>query len=146
MKNTIITASFLLLSTLTYGQTKEETISWLKEKFDKYSYGTSNLTLKQIFVNECEITLFQKGGGYNHIVVKIPLEEVKLESYGFFVDGIEYTISEGINSNYGTSTTYTNNWRGIAINLSEKDLISRMNSAINHLQTFCTKKKKKETF
>ncbi len=29
MKTTIITASFLLLSTLTYGQTKEETIEWL---------------------------------------------------------------------------------------------------------------------
>jgi hypothetical protein len=34
MKTTIITASFLLLSTLTYGQTKEETIEWLNNNME----------------------------------------------------------------------------------------------------------------
>ncbi len=34
MKNIIITASFFLLSTLTYGQTKEETIEWLNNNME----------------------------------------------------------------------------------------------------------------
>lgn len=35
LRNTFLAASFCLLNTISYGQTKEETISWLKEKLDK---------------------------------------------------------------------------------------------------------------
>lgn len=39
MKKYIIITLLCFFSTFSYGQTKEETISWLKEKFESYLKG-----------------------------------------------------------------------------------------------------------
>lgn len=52
---TICLLIFLSFATQTQAQTKEETISWLKERLGKYMEGTDckNIILQSI--NECEI-------------------------------------------------------------------------------------------
>ena len=64
---TIITAVLLLFSLTSFAQTKEETISWLKEKLqDNISPGGSSfkeITIQS--VNECEIVIMHKLGEAN---------------------------------------------------------------------------------
>ncbi len=165
MKNTIIIASFFLLSTFSYGQTKEETISWLKEKLEKHFYVFPRecklgceYTFQSVEINECEIKYNIKywwrfsGGttdGYTYI---IPTQDLRIN------DGKLYLNYEGI-TKIQTSSTYSDKTGEslskpykvrkndeFGINTSgEVDLNERIQKAITHLATFCPEKKK-ETF
>lgn len=55
MKNTIIIASFLLLSTITYGQTKEETIEWLNNNMELLLPNTYCSGIDKIGTNRFKI-------------------------------------------------------------------------------------------
>ena len=69
LKNIAITA-ICLFSMSSYAQTKEETISWVKEKLTKYI--VSNVSFKNldllITVSSCDITIDYKY--YNQYILK----------------------------------------------------------------------------
>lgn len=162
MKNTIIIASFLLLSTITYGQTKEETISWLEEKLEKHFYVFPRecklgceYTFQSVEINECEIKYKIKywwrfgGGTTDGYTFTIPTQDLKISAGKFNLNYEGITITQTSSTNtYGslreprkTSTNYE-----FGINTSgEVDINERIQKAITHLATFCPAKKK-ETF
>jgi|688.fasta_scaffold1004508_2 hypothetical protein len=149
MKNTIITASFLLLSTISYGQTKEETISWLTEKFNKSLepvYGFSADKITNIKISPCEIVInAEHHNAYGELSetyeITIPTDGtiVEDENIKFTEERILIKYLE-INKNFY--------YKGITgyckLKNSEPDLYARVKKALDHLATFCPKKK--ETF
>ncbi len=164
-KNLFLIAIFFLLSSISYGQTKEETISWLKEKLEKHFYEFPQkcligctYTFQSVEINECEIKYKIKyfwgfsGGtteGYTYI---IPTQDLKISDGKLYLQYNGITITQ-------TSSTYKDKTGGslhepykirvlkeFGINTSgEVDLNERTQKAITHLATFCPEKKK-ETF
>jgi hypothetical protein len=146
MKTTIITASFLLLSTLTYGQTKEETISWLTEKFNSYiegiTAGSGKFEITSINVNSCEITVNTNHPSGKRVYV-LQTQGLQVIDSGWKNDSIEiltiYTRWDSQVEKYSLSTI-----DDFYLIKGENDLHQRVQKALTHLATFC--QKKKETF
>jgi len=70
MKATILKTmaifTLCLFSMNSYSQSKEETISWLNEKLDKYLIGRqADTKMLEININECEIILNFIESGHN---------------------------------------------------------------------------------
>ena len=58
---TIITAFLLLFSISSFAQTKEETISWIKEKLEKHGgWYYTNSTYTNVKVSPCHISFTEK--------------------------------------------------------------------------------------
>ncbi len=164
---------FLLFSikSLTIAQesqpTKEETITWLKEKLTKHFKDLNecvshpsvycHYSLESVAINECEITykvIFKwsfSGGTTDKISFVIPTQNLKISSDGWFYinyDGIKEektsSISSGGRSNELGEASYISSMRGnFGINTSgEEDLVNRVQKAITHLATFCPEKEK----
>jgi hypothetical protein len=144
-RNAFLIAGFCLLNTISYAQTKEETISWLKEKLEKNlvsGYSIINLKLNEVTPCTYTISFTTTGPGYygkHHHKCTLPTEGANIINEGFYynsqkisgeVDGEFYSISN-------TSGKFS-------IREGEDNLRERVQKALDHLATFCPKKK--ETF
>ncbi len=142
--------------------TKEETISWLKEKLKNNIDvgGNFNGVLQNVQVNECEIlvtyyyTWYFSGGTTDYYDLKIPTQTLDIDTFN---GGYFYLDHKGIKKIH-TKSTYSESQdigvphllkdtRGsLIIDLDgEKDLGDRIKKALTHLASFCPEKKK-ETF
>lgn len=146
MKNTIIIASFFLLSNISYGQTKEETISWLTEKFNKYLepvYGFSADKITNIQISPCEILI--KAESHNAYGELTNTYEITIPTDGTTVEdeNIKFTEERILVKYLEIKKTFY--YKGITgyckLKNAEPDLYARVKKALNHLATFCPKKK-----
>ncbi|MFA5298251.1 MAG: hypothetical protein WC389_08610 [Lutibacter sp.] len=147
MKKNIAIALLCLFTTISYGQTKEETISWLDQKLKTYLYMhwfdayAEDVTIN---INECFITIRysncydEKNGTKNKTAgqyYQIPTDGVEIGSGNIEMkNGIESIRCE-------SGLIY---YTSFAIKQGEENLQERINKAVAHLATFCPKKK--ETF
>lgn len=160
MKNTIITASFLLLSTLTYGQTKEETISWLKEKIKNNLIGNYSskgklfysYTIESFTINECELYIKMKEetnqNAYSFFDLRIPIQNLSFYPNGTFYNyDIKLILTKSsYRDGIGEKRILKDTAGYSRIDFSnEENIQERIQKAITHLATFCPEKKK-ETF
>tara|TARA_R110001592_G_scaffold96667_1_gene277493 strand:- start:447 stop:881 length:435 start_codon:yes stop_codon:yes gene_type:complete len=139
---TILLIAFFLFSLNSQAQTKEETISWLQEKLTKYivPYDTSISNIS-ITVSSCEITFDYTIDGKYKWQSTIPTDEV------IFKDNMLYTNGERIKRKditEGTPIRYQKILYNLKLMEGETDLKARVKKALDHLATFCPKKK--ETF
>jgi hypothetical protein len=131
-------------------QTKEETITWLQEKLQKYLYmsyfgsGAENITVE---ITQCFITIrFTMTDTENRKLVKhygqyyiIPTDGAQ---FGHFIE-----MKNGVKSirvkeyDNAESLTKTATFR---ITEGEEKLLERLQKAVDHLATFCPRTK--ETF
>lgn len=148
---TFIVLIVMIISSNSYGQTKEETIAWLKEKFaNAHLYDfmePAKQKLKIESINECEVVFTyeskrKEDGGFSRIT--IPFANLKMEQTGDRND--EKSIgnkAKAIKSECETceSKTYNTSNSSIHIEETEVDLFSRIEKAAAHLATFCAKNK-----
>ena len=134
LRNAFLIAGFCLLNTFSYGQTKEETISWMEEKLTKYIYEPNyNVTVESI--DECEITIKTINSGDWNMV---PTSGMKITTDGSMCFSFNAIKVEGRIGNFSRSCP------NFSIRISEDQILSRIEKAVEHLATFCPKKK--ETF
>ena len=139
LRSAILVASFCLLNTISYGQTKEETINWLNQKLTKYCHhDICDVTIESI--SECQIIIkhISRINGYLYISY-IPTNGMKINTNGemsFPIEAIEIKDDSGLKS-FSKSSAFS-------IQEVEDHLCSRIEKAVAHLATFCPKKK--ETF
>ena len=138
MKTLLTTIYFLVFLGFTMqsqAQTKEETISWLKEKLGKYAEGPNsftNITLQRI--NECEIVFSYVYGGGEWLQI-LPTSIAGLTNDGAFT----YTADLAADRKQGGEAKF-NNVSFIKIGNREENIRSRIEKALKHLATFCPKK------
>lgn len=169
MKKTILLLSICILcigaANTATAQTKEETITWLKEKLTTYfkafprecKIGCS-YTLQSIEINECEIKYKIKywwgysGGTTEWYTYIIPTQDLEIRNGSFYLnyDGITVTQTSSTDvDRHGGSLRNPYKLSLIdefGINTSgEVDIQERIQKAIIHLATFCPPKPK-ETF
>lgn len=157
----IITAIFLLQTVVSFGQTKEETISWLKDKFEKYAIGHpyGKATVKDIklvsvdacqFIFSCIYTEEADVGTPHQVTTTFPTDIVGIDEWGYFDYGADSKSDEGGVKKVIQILDGKKQFRGgayamVKIHLAgEEKLRERLEKAIKHLATFC--EKKKETF
>ncbi|MCU7619183.1 hypothetical protein NZ698_18545 [Chryseobacterium sp. PBS4-4] len=144
MKKLFTICLMMAVPVLANAQTKEETISWLKEKLAScLSLSNYYTDLKIISINECEIIVKynnpQKDGSPSYHTVTIPTEGIIISKK------IESELSTIKHFWHWNSTTYYyKEAEVINVRECETDIYTRLQKAINHLNTFCPKKK--ETF
>lgn len=146
---TLCLIAFLFVSNISFGQIKEETISWLEEKLNKYiaiNERTHNYTIK---ITECEISInFIYDMTYyrsqvattNRFQLKFPTDQTYIDNKGISTKGeriIQNNLSTGEKELTSSDTTFK-------LKEGEIDLAARVKKALDHLATFCPKKK--ETF
>lgn len=130
---TIITAIILLFSLTSFAQTKEETISWLKEKLQaNISPGGSSFKEITIHsVNECEIVITLKLGEAKWKYM-LPTKIKNIIQPGFQYEDevvlLEIDDKAPIKSKF-------------CFLQLEENLRAEVVKAMNHLATFCEKKK-----
>ena len=135
-----------------FGQTKEETIAWLKEKLNNnlynYSGGKEMQSIKLLAIDECSITVIynlyvydgtRRTSDYEQITEEIPTNHIEKGIRGF-----EYPADLVIKKNLTKNTEVRYSETGFKIGYKEVDIENRILKAIKHLATFC--EKKKETF
>jgi hypothetical protein len=143
---TILLLLALACASNSVGQTKEETITWLKEKLGQYMEGHSRVEdIRLVYINECEMTFtyvvnFGTAGIQNRkLIMPINL------NFTFSPDGKLYFSSDvvqDINTDKGWVSYYSNSTLKLANR--EADIRNRVEKALKHLATFC--EKRKETF
>ena len=135
-----------------FGQTKEETIAWLKEKLNNnlhnYSGGKEMQSIKLLAIDECSITVIynlyvydgtRRTSDYEQITEEIPTNHIEKGIRGFKYKE-ENVIKKNLTKNPEVSDFVT----GFKIGYKEVDIENRILKALKHLSTFC--EKKKETF
>jgi hypothetical protein len=143
---TILLLLALACASNSVGQTKEETITWLKEKLGQHMEGHSRVEdIRLVYINECEMTFtyvvnFGTAGIQNRkLIMPINL------NFTFSPDGKLYFSSDvvqDINTDKGWVSYYSNSTFKLANR--EADIRNRVEKALKHLATFC--EKRKETF
>ena len=143
----IVLAALLLPALVSQAQTKEETITWLKEKLGKYLTqqfikDIEYRNFQFVSIDECEIkvTFEQKVKGYINRPFELktlifPTTDLQYRSdWGIFYknDVVKEIDSKG-EINYSSHTF-------IEITQREENIQERIQKAIAHLATFCPKK------
>lgn len=135
--------TFLLVSSTSFGQTEIETKSWLQEKLNKYLKGNQYVQKLSIQVNTCDIVLsfyynYPNNGSDYKII--LPTDQLMVSGYSFSTKGarIKELYLKSDKQNLSGEFTWCKLQEG------EIDLYIRVKKAIDHLATFCPKKK--ETF
>lgn len=137
MKKLITICLFMATTFTVNAQTEEETISWLKEKLTKNIVGD---TKYQITVTPCEITI-----GGDAWLLKIPTDaQVTFKSDGDGVQGVSTNGARMTRQNSDGTHYFGGVYGRFELVEVEADLRARVKKAIEHLATFCPKKK--ETF
>lgn len=137
-----------------FGQTKEETIAWLKEKLEKYTVLPDYITertgkasdLKLTHIDECSFTFtYTNEDGFKEIATVPTLGfEFKEFADGFFIGHKISAIKCEIYKNAEKPEKYNYSWIRVRLVEGEIDLKERMKKASAHLATFC--KENKQTF
>lgn len=135
---TIITAFLLLFSISSFAQTKEETISWIKEKLEKHggwSRTNSTYTYTNVKVSPCHISFTVKGpNGSESLTSFNPSTAKSWKVRSDSLSGIE-ADADIIRRVYSDGDIY--NISALAIRNGESDIHERMIKALLHLATFC---------
>ena len=140
----------MIISSNSYGQTKEETIAWLKEKFaNAHLYDfmePAKQKLKIESINECEVVFTyeskrKEDGGFSRTT--IPFANLKMKKTGDRNDEKSIgNMAKAIKREWETSKkTRNDSSSSIHIEETEVDLFSRIEKAAAHLATFCAKNK-----
>lgn len=140
----VITSFLLLQTAVSFAQTKEETIAWIKEKLEKHN-SANEWKIEVLNVSPCEIYFKTNRNRDWYFTYKFnPSASVWQSSDGY----IKATSGEVIEAFTGTTsgsekrTTYISK---LYLNpMDVPDINERFVKALNHLATFC--EKKKETF
>ena len=140
-RNAFLIASFCLLNTLSYAQTKEETISWLKEKLGSYMKTEDNTKAKLVSINECEIVFSFWRLYFGPYTEKIPtnVDSIDADSRFRYLSDVVYsgnTNKKGSYDGYSSRTL-------LKLDKREENIHERVLKALKHLATFCPKKKEK---
>lgn len=149
MKKLIFILGFLI-STASFGQTKEETIVWIKEKLEKYTHYSS------IHISECEIILGYKqtsvGLSYLEYKYTAPLKNIDTLKGEFLMsklNNFKYEskyFNSSLNKYEDEKSELRNAFTLVNFDKYETNLNERFLKAIKHLTSFCLKEEKKETF
>lgn len=132
----------LLLTSALKAQTKEETISWLREKLEKYLEGENayESNIKLASLNECEfVVTFHFKNSYYDLDATVTMP-TNIKSIGD--EGILQYDSEVVKLDYGQNgISYSHQSRIVKIRKGEDNIYERITKALQHLATFCPKKK-----
>ena len=141
MKKLITICLFMATTFTVNAQTKEETISWLKEKF--IAYLIPNASGDEVYlksIDECQFTaiynLTRANGSVLRLEYIIPFDGLDVHTGIGNVRDVIICIENG-------KVTYQN-FTFLYIRNAEQDIYLRILKAAQHLTTFCPKKK--ETF
>lgn len=144
-----------------FGQTKEETISWIKEKLlnntllhsPRYTVEGGNNKFSLQSIDECTIVYryeryFEDGRPSLVYEEQLPIAKIKIDSY-LSSNGKVFLLASSTDEEVvrGKNLTQGTNYltKSSIIEVPNTDnLHERMTKALNHLATFCPKKK--ETF
>ena len=139
IKKLVCLWAFLAVANTSQAQTKEETITWLKEKILNYKIMPNPIEISKI--DECEVVII----GYsmhdkNKIVYRMsfPTNPTGVDGYSLMFNSKVVETAKGGRKYYGIEAI------GIVDFQREQDLAGRFLKAINHLHTFCPKNQ--ETF
>jgi len=153
------TTLFLLFTISSFAQTKEETIAWITEKLEKHgTFSGSNQKIQIIKVTPCEISYIysEKDGQYytekfnpSSSVWKT-IEDDNSKDFAYVkVKAVSGKVIEKYFNNWSNGrdiSTGDTKYSGhiLIFYKGEPDMGERLAKALNHLATFC--EKKKETF
>lgn len=129
-----------------FGQTKEETIEWLKEKIKKHAVGSeeSFTRVEIITVSPCEISYKEvyKDGNYHHEQFDPSSSVWEGKTGSGLLRAKAGAVIKATNTSWNNRILYISE---TAIHLNGvPDIAERFAKALNHLATFC--QNKKETF
>lgn len=150
----LITICLLVVAAFTVNaQTEEETISWLKEKFEKNLVPSTNGSkrienLKVDRITSCEIQisfsllfLDVSNSSYRAYKLFFPCNGIKINlDKGTFYYSAEKILIKVDDKDYYQNDSGNN----FSIRNAEEDFYKRIQTALDHLATFCPKIK--ETF
>ena len=134
-----------------FGQTKEETITWLKEKFaNAHLYDfmePAKQKLKIESINECEVVFTyeskrKEDGGFSRTTIpfaNLKMKKTGTETYLNVIGNKAHAIKSECET--CESKTYYTSSSAIEIEETEVDLFGRIEKAAAHLATFCAKNK-----
>lgn len=146
------------------GQTKEETIAWLKEKFEKYLVSKEYTVevikdMKLVSIDACSFTITSVGirtndsGEPHYYSNTFPTDIVSIQTdnagkNGYFDYGKDekgMDVKKVLCVYDGVKSYRSGDWVGIQLFFGgEENIRERIEKALKHLATFCPKKK--ETF
>jgi hypothetical protein len=143
LRGILLIAAFCLLNTVSYGQTKAETISWLNEKLTACLLpDTYQGKVELVSINECEFVIkYIKetvNGTKQYVTYTIPTNNVGIDEDNYFrsdLSIIKIYDSSRQDSHYGRWVSE------IKVRECETDIYLRIEKALVHLATFCPKKK-----
>jgi len=172
MKKVSLALAFILLcSGLLNAQTKEETITWLKEKLGSYLKGRlydhdyTNIKLESLDECEFKISYTEKWKEidkidtyhsyhytrYYRIIAPTSVEDLKGNNFYFstkavnqysYGDGAVYNLSGSLISTYKlVEINEFSTYISLQIEEREVGIRERVEKAFKHLATFCPKKK-----
>ena len=158
---TILIAFLLLQTAVSFGQTKEETIAWIKEKLlnntllhsPRYSVKGGHNKFSLQSVDECTIVYryeryFEDGRPSVVLEEQLPIAKIKIDSY-ISSNGKVFLLATSTNEEVirGRNLTEGTNYLKKSSNIevpNTDNLHERLTKALNHLATFC--QNKRETF
>lgn len=167
MKKVFLAILFIFLCIgLVNAQTKEETISWLKEKLGSYLKGDDVSNIKLERLDECEFKISfthtfrstHESYPFGYTIYKRYYECTAPTSIKNISNKIEFSSkavkeittgewseynSVGTFRNGGSLNSFTNFYDYIYLEIEEREvgIRERVQKAFNHLATFCPKKK-----
>ena len=139
MKKLFTLFAIILSIGVANAQTKEETISWLKEKLSKYMYAwdVSNIRLESI--DECKMVFNYTHDGTKQYQQILPTEITGINNDDRFM----YSAQVASDQEQGKEATFSSS-SYLKLGEREENIKARVEKALKHLATFCPKKQ--ETF
>ena len=122
-------------------QTKEETISWLKEKLSKYMYrdGVSNITLQSI--DECKMVFsYTIDPDRWHTYDRQAQQMLPTAISGITTDGKFYYNAKVASFQMQGEEVWFYKDSDLQLAEREENIRARVEKALKHLATFCPKK------
>ncbi|WP_396188103.1 hypothetical protein [Flavobacterium sp.] len=141
---TVVLFLALVYTGNSFGQTKEETITWLKEKFEKCL--SLNGTV-QVSINECQIRITDTDNDVNRYmeysfapsdVSGIYRGAIEFNAKTFYISGRMMGVDY---DKYQDASKISDYFAGFTIENKEENIQVRIITALKHLATFCPKKK-----
>lgn len=136
----LITICLLLATTFAVNaQTEAETKNWLTEKLSRYivwNNYTVDFKNEKYIIGACEITINYEDRTNNKIQIKIPTDGITFNTEGISTTGDR--ISKRVDNG---PLYFDNETDDFILKEGETDLRARVKKALDHLATFCPKKK-----
>ena len=156
---TIFILLALVCASSSFAQTKEETIAWIKGKFEKYFIGEEYLDvtikdIKLVSIDACSFTVTSIGspksgdGKPHNFSNTFPTNILGISEYGYFFYGKDEKgkVLKKVLCESDGQKQYREAYMSVIkfFTGGEDNIRERMEKALKHLATFC--EKKKETF